>query len=412
MTSIIYLHQYFSTLETSGGSRSYELARRLVAAGYSVTMLTTSAYLGETWAETPGWHAHDVDGIHLEVLRVPYSNSMPFIQRIIAFFHFAFAAAWHVRKFKADVVFATSTPLTIAIPGVVAKFWHQIPLVFEVRDLWPELPIAVGALRNPIAKAAARWLEWFAYRESAHVVALSPGMAAGVMRRGVPGEKVSVIPNGCDVALFDVPAQRGDWVRRQLGLTPGQRLIVYTGAFGLINDVGYLVDIAVAIRKLDPEIRFLLVGDGAEVDKVTAQANKLGVLGETLWIWPPVTKAHVPDILAAADVATSTVIPLEELWNNSANKFFDALAAGKPIAINYEGWQADLLREFDLGVVLPPGNPVAAARLLLDYVQDSQRCMRSSRTAHQLATTRFNRDRQYLQLRRILEGLSSHEATA
>jgi glycosyltransferase involved in cell wall biosynthesis len=404
MTSIIYLHQYFSTLETSGGSRSYELARRLVAAGHSVTLLTTSAFLGETWAETPGWHAHELEGIHLEVLHVPYSNKMPFIQRIRAFFHFAFAAAWHVRDFKADVVFATSTPLTIAIPGIAAKLWHRIPLVFEVRDLWPELPIAVGALRNPIAKAAACWLEWVAYHESTHVVALSPGMAAGVMRRGVPADKVTVIPNGCDVALFDIPVQRGDWVRKQLGLAPNQRLIIYTGTFGLINSVGYLVDVAAAMRKLDPEICFLLVGGGAEVDKVTAQAEKLGILNETLWIWPPIAKAQIPDLLAAATIATSVVIPLKELWNNSANKFFDALAAGRPIAINYEGWQADLVREYCVGIVLPPDDAAKAASLLFEYVSDLQRLERAAAAAHRLAYTQFSREQHFSQLAQVLLG--------
>ena len=129
-------------------------------------------------------------------MNVPYDNTMSYIERFRAFIPFAVRAFWHVRKFDADVVFATSTPLTIVIPALAVKLRRRIPLVLEVRDLWPELPIAVGALRNPFLKAAARGLEWLAYRASTHIVALSPGMARGVARRGFPASRVTVIPNG------------------------------------------------------------------------------------------------------------------------------------------------------------------------------------------------------------------------
>jgi glycosyltransferase involved in cell wall biosynthesis len=400
---ITYLHQYFNTPQTSGGTRSYEMARRLVAAGHQVTMLTSSAGLGESWAPSAGWHSHKVDGIHLEVMHVPYSNKMSFPQRIKAFFRFALGATWQVRRFPADVVFATSTPLTIIIPGLAAKLRHRIPLVFEVRDLWPELPIAMGALRNPLAILAANWLERLAYRTSAHVVALSPGMAEGVMRRGVSASQVTVIPNSCDVELFDVPATRGDWVREQLGLSSEQPLIVYTGTFGLINGVSYLVEVAAALRDIVPEARFLLVGHGLEFDQVTALARQKGVLNHTLWVWPPVMKAQVPDILAAATVVTSLFIPLEPMWDNSANKFFDALAACKPVAINYGGWQADLLREQGAGVVLPPDNTAQAASVLADYIRDLERLCKASAAAKRLAYEQFSRDLLYAKLEKVLQ---------
>lgn len=399
---VLYLHQYFNTPQTSGSTRSYEMARRLVAAGHQVTMITSSASLGDTLAPSDGWHSHDLEGIHLEVLRVSYSNAMPFNQRIKAFVQFALGASWHVRKFGADVVFATSTPLTIIIPGLAARLWHRIPLVFEVRDLWPELPIAVGALRNPLLKWAAQALEWIAYHASAHVVALSPGMAAGVMRRGIPASRVTIIPNSCDVQLFDVPPETGGWVRERLGLRSGQPLIVYTGTFGLINGVGYLVKVAEAMRAIAPDVSFLLVGHGAEFDQVMAQAAQADVLNKTLWIWPPLPKAQVPALLAATTVATSLVIHLEPMWNNSANKFFDALAAGKPIAINYGGWQADLLGESGAGIVLPPDDPAKAAQILAEFVHDPVRLKNAAAAARYLAYKVFNRDLLYTRLEQVL----------
>jgi glycosyltransferase involved in cell wall biosynthesis len=400
---VIYLHQYFTSPFQASGTRSYEMARRLAAAGHEVTLMTSSANLGESWAPKPGWHSYRLEGIRLEVLQASYSNEMSFTTRIKAFIFFSLSASRHVRKFKADIVFATSSPLTIAIPALVAKFWHRIPMVFEVRDLWPELPIAVRALRNPFSRMLARLLEWFAYHASAHVVALSPGIAIGIMKRGIPASKVSVIPNSCDIELFDIPAEKGKWVRNQLGLKPGQPLIVYTGTFGLINGVGYLVDVAATMHDMAPEVRFLLVGLGAEKDKVMAKADRLGLLNKILWIWSPQPKVKVPEILAASTVATSVFIPLEPMWNNSANKFFDALAAGKPIAVNYGGWQADILRESGAGIVLPPDDIPLAARLIADFVRDPIQLAKAASAARKLAYENFNQNKLFLRLKEVLE---------
>ncbi len=390
---VLYLHQYFvEPTSNAGGTRSYEMARRLIEAGHQVTLLTSSALLVPDWAPTSGWHTRDVDGIRVEVLHVPYSNEMSFSRRIRAFLEFALGTAWRVIKVKADVVFATSTPLTIAIPGIAAKVWHRIPMVFEVRDLWPELPIAVGALKNPLFRAAALALEWFAYHASAHIVALSPGMAEGVVRRGISQAHVSIIPNACDVELFDVPKSRGEAIRQKLELAFDQPLILYAGTFGLINGVGYLVDVAAAMRSIAPDVRFLLVGSGAELELVTRQAEALGVLNHNVWIWPPIPKVEMPNLLSAATVATSVFLPLKPMWNNSANKFFDALASATPVAINYGGWQADLLKESGAGIVLPPDDPVRAAELLSGFVYDRERLARAAAASRQLARTEFARD--------------------
>lgn len=398
---ILYLHQYFCPPQADGGTRSYEFARRLIASGHEVYMITSSAYLPHH-NETSGISHLEIAGIPAVVIPVPYSNAMSFSKRIRAFFQFAWHASREAMRQRADVVFATSTPLTIAIPGILVHLRRRIPMVFEVRDLWPELPIAVGALKNPLAKVAARWLEWIAYHSSAHIVVLSPGMAKGVMRRGISPERVTVIPNSCDLDLFDVPPEQGRPIRERLNLTSEQPLIVYTGTFGLINGVDYLVDVAAAIRDFAPDVHFLLVGKGAKREVVTHKAQATGVLGKNVTIWDSVPKIELPSVLAAATVATSVVLPLKPLWNNSANKFFDALAAGKPIAINHGGWQADLLQETGAGIVLSPDNPVEGARQLATFVQDHARLKSARKAARHLARTRFDRDMMASQLEDIL----------
>jgi glycosyltransferase involved in cell wall biosynthesis len=265
-------------------------------------------------------------------------------------------------------------------------------MVFEVRDLWPEIPIAVGALRNPVLIALARRLERFAYRNAAHIVALSDGMRDGVVATGQSPSRVTVIPNACDCESFDVGDGPGREVRARYEWLRDRPLVLYTGTLGLINGVGYMVRIAAAAAKSDRDVRFVVVGDGREEAQVRAEAVALGVLDRNFFLIPPVPKATMPAWLSAADIATSFVVDQPVLWANSANKFFDALAAARPIAINYEGWQAAVIREAGAGLVLDRRDPDAAASQLIRAVRDRPWLRAAGEAARRLATDRYDRD--------------------
>lgn len=386
---ITYLHQYFNTPQMSGGTRSYEMARRFVAAGHAVHMITSRR---ERNNDASGWVEEIIDGIHVHWLAVPYSNNMDFKTRILAFLKFAVASGIKAHKVGGDVILATSTPLTIALPAVYAARRLKKSMVFEVRDLWPELPIAVGALKNPVLKLAAKWLERFAYKNADHVVALSPGMAKGVIKSGYSSDRVHVIPNSCDIDLFQVPQSEGQKFLNSHPKLQDGPLVLYAGTLGFINGVGYLVEIANAMLQIDPAVRFLIVGDGKEQDQIKRKAVDAGVLGKNLWMMPSVSKSEMPQLLSASTMSTSLVIDLPELWNNSANKFFDALAAGRPIMINHEGWQADLIRETGVGLVVPPADATQAAKMLHDFLSEPDRVKNAGQAAFHLGETRFNRD--------------------
>jgi glycosyltransferase involved in cell wall biosynthesis len=386
---IIYLHQYFNTPEMSGGTRSYEMARRFVAAGHEVHMITSNR---EKAKDDSGWVEEIIDGIHVHWLAVPYSNHMGFKSRYSAFLKFAVVSGVKAHEVGGDVILATSTPLTIALPAVYAARRLKKSMVFEVRDLWPELPIAVGAIKNPLLKKAAKWLELFAYKNADHVVALSPGMAKGVVKSGYPPDRVHVIPNSCDIDFFQVPEVEG---KRFLNSHPelqGRPLVLYAGTLGLINGVGYLVDIANAMLQIDSAIRFLIVGNGREENQIRKKAASAGVLRKNLWMMPSVPKIEMPRLLSAATINTSLVINLPEIWNNSANKFFDTLAAGRPIMINHEGWQADLIREAGGGLVVPPSDATQAAKMLHDFLSNPDLIKKEGQSAFYLGKTQFDRN--------------------
>jgi glycosyltransferase involved in cell wall biosynthesis len=383
---IVYLHQYFNTPLMSGSTRSFEVGRRLAAAGHAVEIVTA---LREP-AVRRGWFTTEEAGMRVHWLPVPYSNHMGYPARLGAFLRFALGAANRAAALNADIVFASSTPLTIALPAIYAARRMRVPMVLEVRDLWPELPIALGALRDPVSRVAARWLERRAYNGAARVIALSPGMADGIARAGYPRERITVVPNAADLEDFRRdPAVRLAF-RRRLGIGDEVILVAYVGTIGKVNGLKYLVDVAHALRD-DPRLTFLIVGDGRERHEVESLARERGLLDRNLRMLAQMPKRDVAAVLFATDIALSLCLPIPELEANSANKFFDALAAGCCTAVNYGGWQAKLLESCGAGVRLP-ADPGGGAALLRELAGDRERIARAGRNARRLAEERFSRD--------------------
>jgi len=375
-----------------------------VGMGHEVHMVTS-------WREQSdrgGWFITDEAGIRVHWLPVAYSNHMSYRERIRAFFRFAWGAARKAASIPTDIVFATSTPLTIALPGVYAARRNRLPMVLEVRDLWPEMPIAIGALKNPVLKYLARRLELFAYQNSQAIIALSPGMRDGVIRTGYPHDQVTVIPNTADLDRFYPDKAIGNAFRAKYGIREKAVLVAYAGTFGKINGVDYLVKLASALIG-DPRIYFLTVGEGQEYEGVRALAIRMGCLGRNFQMLPKVPKTEVTRVFAAADIAVSTVIPLPELEANSANKFFDGLAAGCCIAINHGGWQAELLLSTGAGFQLSRSIE-EAARELTAWISNPKRIDEAGCKARKLAEERFASDKLAMELEQVLTATNEQAA--
>lgn len=387
---IIYLHQYFCTPSMPGGTRSFEMARRLVRSGHEVHMITSDMSPGRN--DQRGWRETYEAGIHVHWLPVAYSNEMSHRQRVQAFLRFACSSALRARQVSGDVVFASSTPLTIAIPGLYAARRLNRPFVFEIRDLWPEVPIAMKALRNPLLISAARHLERLAYQRAAHVVALSPWMRAGVLRCGIAASKVSVIPNGCDFELFDVPSERGEAFRRRYDWLGKRPLVVYAGTIGKVNGLQYMVRLAALCRQNAPDVRFLVVGNGREEALVRNLAAELDVLDRNFYMMDRVPKQAMPEIFSAADLTTSFTIPSPSLNGDSANKILDSLAAGRPAAVNHGGYLGGIMEQANCGLQLAPDDPQHGAELLIRAITDPVWLSRARAAARHVGRSMFDRD--------------------
>lgn len=400
---IIYLHQYFLTPDMPGGHRSYEMARRLVQRGHEVHMIT-SAQGGLNGRSR--WRESVEDGIHVHWADVPYSNHMSPARRILSFLQFSARATLRACRLKGDVIFATSTPLTIAIPAMAASVVRRTPFVFEVRDMWPDVPAAMGVIRNPALLWLARRLERLAYTRAAHVVALAPGMRDDIIAKGIAADRVSVIPNGCDVELFGV--QPDDSLQREFPWIRGRRLVVYAGAIGPVNGVEYLVRLAVRVRELAPDICFVVIGAGRDRAAVRDLAEASGVLDSNFVLLDPLPARELARWLGAATMATALITGPRIVWKDAVqNKFFDALAAGIPVASNFDGWQSRIAEDSGVGITLDAHDTERAAHQLVDRLRDEAWLAGVPARARMLATGQFHRDRLATQLAELLQAVAT-----
>ncbi|WP_224490194.1 glycosyltransferase family 4 protein [Robertkochia flava] len=350
---IIYIHQYFTLPETSGNTRSYDLAMSFVKQGHRVEFLTTSCNIKGDFHD--GWNILPLnENITLNVLKTrKYDNSLSTFQRIKFFFHFLWFSSVKILNIPAELVIATSTPLTVGIPALIKSWFGKTPFIFEVRDVWPEAVIAIGAIKNSMVIKSLELLEGIIYKNSKHIVALSTDMKKSIVHRYPELEKnITVIENLSVINRFTVSESKINGVPVQFKKN-NKFKIVYAGAFGKVNALEYVVELAFLLLPLEPNITFILIGNGAEKNNVIERAKRLGVFDKNLFILDPVSKNDLPPIYSHTEMGSSFVAPIKELWSNSANKFFDTLAAGKPILINYEGWQSEVIKNANVGYVLP-----------------------------------------------------------
>jgi len=408
---ILYIHQYFASRQGRTGTRSYEFGRYLVEQGHAVTMLTSGLANREfPVCRNEPCCEYEIDGIRLISVAAAYNDpylgtAMSGWRRMLQFHHFARAAAQVGKGLGApDVVFATHTPLTVGLAGLELSRYFRVPFVFEVRDLWPEALVNVGALSNPLAIWWLRRMARRIYRGAAHIIALSPGMKEGIVRTGVPAGHVTVIPNASDLDLFR-PGLDGSAARERLGL--GRRFAaIYFGAMGLANGLEYAVEAAriLAARGRD-HLVLVLHGSGGKRQELEDRVRRYGLANVVFSPLVP-DKEDVARIVAGCDVCLTIYrAAREQTW--SPNKMFDALAAGKPILINVPGWLGETIEQNHCGRYVDPQRPEALADALEELADDPERCRQMGANARALAERQFDRRILAARLEEVLRNAAS-----
>ncbi len=275
--------------------------------------------------------------------------------------------------------------------------------------MWPAVPIAMGYLKNPLLRFVATCLERIAYRNACHIVALAPGMRDDIVAAGIPRDKVTVIPNGCDVDIFgkDLSVE-ANLIRTSHPWLQHRKLVMFAGTLGRANGVEYLVQLAAEMLVIDPEVRFIIIGDGAERDQIADSAREIGVLDKSLFMLSAMPKTNLASWIAACDFTVGLFTGPSVLWKDAVqNKFFDSLSAGKPVVCNFSGFQSKLAVECGVGLILPSENFSEAARQMHEILYNAAWIDTASKRARELALHDFSRDRLAGQLESVLFGAVS-----
>lgn len=387
---VLYFHQHFTTPKGSAGIRSYEMARRLISRGHQVTMVCGSYGGGETGlaqAFEKGRRHGTVDGIDIIEFDLAYSNADGLFKRALTFLKFAMRSVGLAFSESYDVLFATTTPLTAGIPGIFARWLRGKPFVFEVRDLWPELPRAMGVIRNPLILGAMSVLEWASYRSAHNCIGLSPGIVDGIAHRGVARERIALVPNGCDLGIFAAEVQ--PWRPEQIKST--DLMAVFAGTHGTANGLDAVLDAAAELKRRGrDDIKILLIGQGKLKPGLMARAQRDGL--DNVVFHDPVNKARLAGLMASTDVGLQILANVSAFYyGTSPNKFFDYIAAGLPVLNNYPGWLAGMIDENKCGFSVPPEHPVAFADALERAADDRAALRPMGERGRALAEREFSR---------------------
>lgn len=388
---ILYFHQHFKTPKVGGGIRSYEFAQRLIQKGHQVTMVTGNSMglFNLPPTDKKDVYRGNIDGIDVIQIAIPYSNSFGIAKRAKVFLKFALKSIYYAMHEDYDLAFATTTPLTAGIPCIWAKWFRGKDYVFEVRDLWPELPKAMG-MKNPFLLWGMSLLEWLSYHNAKACVGLAPGIKEGIARRSQKGKNIAMIPNGCDLDLF-VPGKREDL--HIDGTKSTDTVAVFTGAHGLANGLDAVLNAAAVLKARGRnDIKFVFVGNGKLKPALMERAKKEH-LGNCLFLGF-MSKMELSKILCSADVGMQILANIPAFYyGTSPNKFFDYITAGRPVINNYPGWLADMIKENDCGVVVEPNNAEAFADGMEYLADHPEKRAEFGRNARALAEREFDRNK-------------------
>jgi glycosyltransferase involved in cell wall biosynthesis len=385
---ILYFSQWFGTSNTAGGSgRPYDISKYMVKAGHHVHIICGVP----SGVEPMPWYKlfknEVIDGINVTSCNVIYKPEFGFFRRAWSFIRFlvlATLAIYFVKK--PDIVFASSTPLTIGIPGYLAAKFRRAPFVFEVRDIMPEAFVESGALKPGLTVWLAERLEAFIYAKAVRIMVVSPDFKKRLVARGLPAEKFRVSPLGADGNIF-LNVKPDEEFLDKYNLR-GKKIAIYTGAHGRANGLDYVIE-AAEFSKDNPNIVYVLLGEGGKKEQYKQLAREKGLTN--LVFADGVQKERVPGILAVCDIGLMILryygLPRPVL----PNKIFDYMFMGIPAIVNFYGPTKEMVEDIGCGVFANPEAPKDLADKVVMLADDSEIRRQMGEKGQKIAWEKYDR---------------------
>jgi glycosyltransferase involved in cell wall biosynthesis len=401
---VLLIHQAFAGPNDPGGTRHFELGRRLVERGHRLTVIASQ--INYLTGQPVGNNCDQSTEENYEGVRVLRSFTYrclhrSFVWRVISFLSFMLSSTWSgLRAGPVDVVMGTTPPIFQAVSAWLIAAIRRRPFLLEVRDLWPEFAIAMSVLTNPVLIRLSRMLEGFLYGRATHIVVNSPAYREYLIAKGIPTEKISLISNGVDPAMFD-PAARADQIREDWGAR-NKFVVIYAGALGPANDIRTLLRAAERLRHVE-DVRFILVGDGKERHDLELEARTLRLANVTFLGTRP--KAEMNDILAASDACVAILKDLPAFRSTYPNKVFDYMAAGRPTILAIDGVIREVVEAARGGIFVQPGDDCGLAAAVELLRSDPLRAASMGTAARAYVVKHFNRSDQAEDFVRLIQKL-------
>lgn len=403
---ILYLSQYFPPEVGATQTRAYEMAIGLIKAGHHVTMISEvpnhpsgiipPAYKGKAFERA------NLDGIEVIRIWVKTSTKKNMYNRLAFYLsymiHSTLAGTVLVKR-PYDLIYVTSPPLFVGGAGLALSFIHHVPMVFEVRDLWPESAFALGEIKSPKAFKLATRLEEACYQRAKAIVVVTQGMLNHLIQRRIPAYKFAFIPNGANVDLFQFRPEGRARIRITFGLQ-NKFVAIYAGIHGVAQGLETVIETAHKLRN-DPEIHFLMVGDGPKKEEIVDLASQYRL--SNLTFLPGQPREMIVDYLSAADVALIPLRNLDLFKSAVPSKIFDSWACQRPIVLNVDGEARSVLQQANGGLFSPPGDSDLMAKALLDLKKNPLLNETMGRNGRTFTERYYSRQAQADQLAQLLE---------
>jgi colanic acid biosynthesis glycosyl transferase WcaI len=411
---ILYVSQYFPPEMGAPAARAAELAHHWAEAGHDVSVLTGFPN-HPTGVVPPEWRARLRRLIYREnvgrvnVFRTwlwPLPNRKAH-ERMRNYASFCISAA--VRGLTIpppDVVIATSPQLLVGLSGWWIAFARQIPFVFEVRDLWPESLVAVGAGREDsllyhVLSGIARFL----YQRANLIVVVAPAFKEHLVRLWrIPEDKIAVVENGVETALF-APATpaANEAIRRQLG-AEGKFLASYVGTMGNAHGLDTLLDAAALLQRQNPDVLFLLIGEGAEKARIQTLAESRGLTNVRFLDQQP--REQIPAFISASDACLVLLKKTDVFKTVIPTKMLEFMSCARPVILGVDGQARQIIEEADAGIVIEPENAEALAQAIRQLAANSKLRTRLGQKGREYILRNFSRDQTAQKYIGILEKLT------
>jgi glycosyltransferase involved in cell wall biosynthesis len=370
---VLILHQHFKTPEKGGALRSYFLAKALVDSGIETIVITTH--------NQPAYIKKNIEGVDVHFLPIAYDNSFGFYKRIRSFLQFIVQSCRLALTIRSlDTCYAISTPLTVGLAAILIKWRRKTPFIFEVGDLWPDAPIQLGFVKNSFLKFLLFCIEYFIYKQSQSIVALSTTMK-GIIEKKVPGKQVHLIPNMADTNFFVPETKRKDL---ELKFGVADRFVVsYIGSVGYANGLVSYLDCARVAKQAGMAVSFLLCGEGGMLTYLKETAKKFSI--DNLIFVDFQNRQGIKEVMNVTDAVFISYRHHAILETGSPNKYFDGLAAGKLIITNFGGWIKEEIEKHACGFYVDADQPNQFVTSLNYYLRDAQKLNSAKENARELA---------------------------